>query len=38
VTQARRLAEHARRMESKYELAVYLPWLPMASDPPLPTR
>lgn len=38
VIQARRLADHARRMESKYEFAVYLPWLPMAPDPPRPTR
>jgi hypothetical protein len=34
VDQARRLADYSFRLKSKYERAVYLPWLPVEPDSP----
>jgi hypothetical protein len=36
VDQARRFAAYSSRMKSKYERAVYFPWLPVEPDPPPP--
>jgi hypothetical protein len=36
VEQARRFADYCSRLKSKYERAVFLPWLPVESDPPPP--
>jgi hypothetical protein len=36
VVQARRFAAYAARMKSKYDRATFLPWVPIATDPPLP--
>ncbi|MGO9469634.1 MAG: hypothetical protein ACLQIB_38225 [Isosphaeraceae bacterium] len=33
---ARRFAEYSSRMRSKYERAVFLPWLPVEADPDPP--
>ena len=36
VDQGRQFAAYSSRLRSKYERAVYLPWLPVVRDPPLP--
>jgi hypothetical protein len=36
VDQARRFVVYADQLKAKYERAVYIPWLPIESDPPPP--